>query len=102
MARKTAALRIFCDEDGRMNRSLVDTGGQALVVSQFTLLGELRSGNRPSFVKAAPPEAARALINDFCAQLEALLGSPVATGVFGASMQVSLCNDGPVTIVVER
>jgi D-tyrosyl-tRNA(Tyr) deacylase len=96
VAGKVARLRVF---DG-MDRSLLDTGGGALVVSQFTLYGDVRKGNRPSFSEAAPPEEAEPLYERFCDALRAL-GVPVATGVFGASMQVELVNDGPVTILVD-
>lgn len=96
LARKVAALRIFRDADGRMNRSIVDAGGAALVVSQFTLAAETR-GNRPGFATAAPPEEGRRLFDRFAALLAAA-GVPVATGVFGAEMQVALVNDGPATI----
>ncbi len=96
LARRTAALRIFRDEAGRMNRSVVDVGGAALVVSQFTLAAETR-GNRPGFSAAADPETGARLYARFAAEIAAL-GVPVATGEFGADMQVSLVNDGPVTI----
>ena len=96
LARKTAALRIFRDAEGRMNRSLLDTGGAALVVSQFTLAAETR-GNRPGFSTAADPEAGARLYEHFAAQLRGH-GVPVATGAFGADMAVRLVNDGPVTI----
>jgi D-tyrosyl-tRNA(Tyr) deacylase len=100
MAGKLARLRVFPDEDGRMNRSLADTGGSALIVSQFTLYGDCRRGNRPSFVGSAPPERAEPLYERLCAALEAE-GVPVARGVFGAMMAVSLVNDGPVTVLVD-
>lgn len=101
MAQKVGALRIFPDEEGRMNRSVTDVGGEALVVSQFTLYGDVRKGNRPSFIGAAPPDRADALYRDFAARLAA--GLPrVETGVFGADMQVHLVNDGPVTLWLER
>jgi len=100
LAGKIARLRIFADGDGRFDRSLVDTGGSALVVSQFTLLAETAKGNRPSFSGAAPPELAEPLYESFCTELRAL-GVPVETGVFGARMAVELVNDGPVTIVVD-
>jgi len=96
LARKAANLRIFRDDEGRMNRSLIDVGGSALVVSQFTLAAETR-GNRPGFSTAAPPEDGRRLYERFAAEL-AGYGVPVATGTFGAMMQVTLVNDGPVTI----
>lgn len=99
---KCARLRIFPDEEGRMNRSIRDAGGEALVVSQFTLYGDARRGNRPSFVDAAPPEQAEALYDAFVQRLSAQLDSPVRTGVFGAMMEVRLANDGPVTLWVER
>lgn len=102
VARKCAALRIFPDEDGKMNRSLADVGGQALVVSQFTLYGDVTRGNRPSFVAAGPPETARPLYEQFASTLGRLIGREVVTGVFGAMMDVSLVNDGPVTVSVER
>jgi D-tyrosyl-tRNA(Tyr) deacylase len=99
MAAKIAKMRIFRDEAGRMNRSVLDTGGAALVVSQFTLAADLR-GNRPGFSTAAPPEEGRALVDRLTATLAAQ-GIRTATGRFGADMQVSLVNDGPVTIWVE-
>jgi D-tyrosyl-tRNA(Tyr) deacylase len=100
LAGKVARLRVFPDEDGRLDRSLLDTGGAALVVSQFTLISETAKGNRPSFTEAAPPEQAEPLYERFCAELGAL-GVPVARGVFGATMEVGLVNDGPVTIVLD-
>jgi len=99
LAEKVAKLRIFENEDGRFDRSLLVTGGAALVVSQFTLIAETAKGNRPSFSGAAPPEAAEVLYERFCATLREL-GVPVETGVFGARMSVELVNDGPVTIVL--
>ncbi len=96
LARKTVALRIFRDADGRMNRSLADVGGAALVVSQFTLAAETR-GNRPGFSTAADPATGERLYRHFAAEVRAQ-GVPVATGAFGADMAVSLVNDGPVTI----
>lgn len=95
---KIARMRIFPDEEGKMNRSLADTGGAALVVSQFTLHASTKKGNRPSFLAAAPPELAEPLYETFCTELSAEIGKPVARGRFGADMQVSLTNDGPVTI----
>jgi len=100
LAGKTARLRVFEDEQGRFDRSLLDAGGAALVVSQFTLLADTTKGNRPSFSEAAPPEEAKSLYEAFCEALRAE-GVPVETGVFGARMQVELVNDGPVTIVVD-
>ena len=102
VANKVADLRIFPDEAGKMNRSLLDTGGEALVVSQFTLYGDTRKGNRPSFAASAPPERAEALYEAFVEVLSQRLGKPVPTGVFGAMMDVRLTNDGPVTLWVER
>jgi D-tyrosyl-tRNA(Tyr) deacylase len=100
LAGKIARLRIFEDADGRFDRSLDDVGGEALVVSQFTLLADTRKGNRPSFTAAAPAQQAEPLYEGFCAALEQL-GVPVGRGVFGARMDVSLVNDGPVTIIVD-
>jgi len=99
LAEKVARLRIFSNDDGRFDRSLLDTGGQALVVSQFTLIADTAKGNRPSFAGAARPEKAEPLYERFVAELRAH-GVEVATGVFGAKMQVELVNDGPVTIVL--
>jgi len=101
LANKIANLRIFNDENGKMNRSLLDVGGEALVISQFTLYADVRKGRRPAFVDAAPPSIARPLIDRFAEMLRDL-GVPVQTGEFGAHMEVSLCNDGPVTIWLER
>jgi D-aminoacyl-tRNA deacylase len=100
LAGKVARLRIFENEEGRFDRSLLDTGGAVLVVSQFTLISDTAKGNRPSFSEAAPPEAAEPLYEAFCAALRDL-GVEVATGVFGARMAVELVNDGPVTIVLD-
>src|SRR5436305_14210030 len=100
LAGKVARLRVFPDEDGRFDRSVLDVGGAALVVSQFTLLADTAKGNRPSFSEAAPPEDAEPLYERFCEALRHL-GVPVETGVFGALMQVELVNDGPVTIVLD-
>jgi D-tyrosyl-tRNA(Tyr) deacylase len=100
LAAKVARLRVFPDDAGRFDRSLVDVGGAALVVSQFTLLADTAKGNRPGFARAARPEDAEPLVERFCAALRAE-GVPVQTGVFGARMEVALVNDGPVTIVVD-
>jgi D-tyrosyl-tRNA(Tyr) deacylase len=100
LAGKVARLRIFENEEGRFDRSLLDVAGEALVVSQFTLIADTRKGNRPSFTGAADPGAAQPLYECFCAALDSA-GVPVARGVFGARMQVTLVNDGPVTIVLE-
>ena len=100
LAAKAARLRVFRDEEGRMNRSVLDAGGSALVVSQFTLAADTSGGNRPGFSTAAPPEEGRRLVEIFAAEIQAL-GVPTATGCFGADMQVSLVNDGPVTIWLE-
>jgi D-tyrosyl-tRNA(Tyr) deacylase len=100
LAGKVARLRIFENEDGKFDRSLVDTGGAALAISQFTLIADTARGNRPSFSRAARPEVAEPLYERFCAALREL-GVPVEQGVFGARMAVELVNDGPVTIVVD-
>lgn len=100
LAEKTANLRIFEDENEKMNRSLLDVGGSALVVSQFTLYGDARGGRRPSFITAAPPELANALYKEFCEALRKL-GVGVATGIFQAMMSVELVNEGPVTILLD-
>lgn len=100
LAEKIAQLRLFEDGDGKMNRSLLETGGSMLIVSQFTLLGDCRKGRRPSFVEAAPPEQAEALYNRFVLKV-AQMGVPTATGRFRATMKVALTNDGPVTLVLE-
>lgn len=100
LAEKTATLRIFADEQGKMNRSLLDVGGAALVISQFTLYGDARGQRRPSFVQAAPPEEGRRLYEEYVRALREL-GVRVETGVFQAHMQVELTNDGPVTILLD-
>ena len=100
MAEKIAHLRIFEDDEGKMNRSLLDVKGSALVVSQFTLYGDARGQRRPSFVAAAPPDQAKKLYEEFCEALRKL-GVTVATGVFGAMMSVELVNEGPVTILLD-
>jgi D-tyrosyl-tRNA(Tyr) deacylase len=100
LAGRVARLRVFEDENGRFDRSLLDVGGEALVVSQFTLIADTEKGNRPSFIAAARPELAEPLYERFCESLESL-GVRVARGTFGARMAVELVNDGPVTIVLE-
>jgi D-aminoacyl-tRNA deacylase len=102
LAEKVAGLRVFNDEAGKMNRSVLEVGGGVLAVSQFTLLADARKGRRPSFVGAAPPEEAEPLFGYFCERLRAAGVAFVRTGRFGAMMDVALVNDGPVTIVLER
>lgn len=101
LAGKLARLRVFDDDSGVMNRSVQESGGEILLVSQFTLHASTRKGNRPSYIRAARPEVAVPLYESFVRRLEMELGKPVQTGVFGADMQVSLTNDGPVTIVID-
>ena len=101
LAEKVANLRIFCDEEGKMNRSLIESGGEALVVSQFTLYGDCRKGRRPGFSEAALPAQAIPLYEKFVALMKEHLGKDVPTGEFGADMLVALENDGPVTFMVE-
>ena len=102
MADKVAGLRVFADEEGKMNRSLNDVTGSVLVVSQFTLYGETKKGRRPSFVRAAPPQISVPLYERFIHLLEDRLSDRVASGEFGAQMDVALVNDGPVTLILER
>jgi D-tyrosyl-tRNA(Tyr) deacylase len=102
LAHKCAHLRVFPDDEGKMDRSLLDTGGEALVVPQFTLYGDTSQGHRPSFTDAAPPGRAEPLYEQFVDALSDALGRPVPTGRFGAMMDVALVNDGPVTLWVER
>jgi D-tyrosyl-tRNA(Tyr) deacylase len=101
LANKIANLRVFEDAEGKMNRSLLDVGGQSIVVSQFTLYADTRKGRRPSFTNAAPPEIASPLVDQFAEALRAQ-GVPTQTGEFGADMLVDIANDGPVTIWLER
>ncbi|SFC48712.1 D-tyrosyl-tRNA(Tyr) deacylase [Flexibacter flexilis DSM 6793] len=101
LAAKIAAMRIFSDEEGKMNKSVQDINGNILLISQFTLLASTKKGNRPSFIEAARPEIAISLYEQMIQELGGLLGKPVQTGVFGADMKVSLLNDGPVTIVID-
>lgn len=101
LAAKSVALRIFPDENGVMNRSVLDVGGEVLAVSQFTLNASTRKGNRPSYIHAAGHDLAIPLYEAFCEKVSGLLGKPVGRGVFGADMQVALINDGPVTIIID-
>ena len=101
LVRKVAALRVFDDENGVMNRSLLDVQGEALVVSQFTLYASYKKGNRPSWFRAASHEISVPLYEEFCSKLSETLGKPVGTGEFGADMKVELLNDGPVTICMD-
>lgn len=101
LAAKTVGLRIFNDDEGVMNRSVVDIGGEVLAVSQFTLTASTRKGNRPSYIRAAGHELAVPLYEAYCNEVSALIGRKVSTGVFGADMKVSLVNDGPVTIIID-
>jgi len=101
LAAKIVAMRIFADEEGKMNRSVADAEGNVIVVSQFTLHASTKKGNRPSFLRAARPEISEPLYEAFCGLIETQLGKPVGRGVFGADMKVALVNDGPVTIVID-
>ncbi|MDD7096776.1 MAG: D-aminoacyl-tRNA deacylase [Prevotella sp.] len=101
LARKVAALRVFDDSEGVMNRSVLDISGEVMVVSQFTLFASYKKGNRPSWLRAARHEISIPLYEYFCSQVSSLIGKPVATGEFGADMKVELLNDGPVTICMD-
>jgi D-tyrosyl-tRNA(Tyr) deacylase len=101
LAGKIHGLRIFSDAEGKMNLSLEQVNGEILLVSQFTLYADTRKGNRPSYLSAARPEQAIPLYEQMIHQLSEMMGGPIQTGVFGADMQVSLCNDGPVTIIID-
>lgn len=101
MARKIVSMRIFDDEAGVMNRSLMDVGGEILIVSQFTLMASTAKGNRPSYIRAARPEISSPLYDSFLEMLSARLGKPVEKGVFGKDMKISLVNDGPVTVIMD-
>lgn len=101
LCRKIAQLRVMSDEAGHMNKDILETGGEILVVSQFTLMAAYKKGNRPSFIRAARPEQAIPLYEFFVQQLSALISKPVKTGTFGADMKVALVNDGPVTICMD-
>ena len=101
LAAKTAALRIYDDDNGVMNRSIIDAGGEVLAVSQFTLNASTKKGNRPSYIHAAGHELAVPLYEAYCEQVQTLVGREVKRGVFGADMKVALVNDGPVTIIID-
>ncbi|MBP3706805.1 MAG: D-tyrosyl-tRNA(Tyr) deacylase [Clostridia bacterium] len=101
LAKKVAMLRIFCDENDKMNKSILDVGGEILCISQFTLAADTKKGNRPSFIKAMPVEKASQFYDEFCEELLKLGVKKVDKGIFGADMQVSLINDGPVTICLD-
>lgn len=101
LAAKAANMRIFDDENGVMNRSVIDVGGEVLAVSQFTLSASTKKGNRPSYIHAAGHDVAIPLYDKFCERMQQLIGKDVKKGVFGADMQVALVNDGPVTIIVD-
>lgn len=101
LAQKTVTLRIFDDDNGVMNKSVIDVNGNVLVVSQFTLTASTRKGNRPSYIRAAGHELATSLYDEYCRMVSEQLGHPVERGVFGAHMTVSLVNDGPVTIIID-
>ena len=101
LCRKVTGLRIFDDENGVMNRSILETGGDILVISQFTLMASYKKGNRPSYIRAARPEISVPLYEQFCRELSLALGKEIGTGEFGADMKVELMNDGPVTICID-
>jgi len=101
LARKTANLRVFCDSEDKMNLSILDVGGEVLCISQFTLGADTKKGNRPSFINAMPPDIASDYYDIFCSKLEEQGIGRVEKGIFGADMQVSLVNDGPVTIILD-
>ena len=101
LCKKITSLRIFSDEQGKMNQSLIDVKGQILLISQFTLFASTKKGNRPSFIRSAHPDIAIPLYEEFHKCLEQLLDKPIASGEFGADMKVRLCNDGPVTINID-
>ena len=101
LTKKIANIRLFDDENGVMNRSVIESGGDILAVSQFTLMASTKKGNRPSYIKAAKPEISIPLYEDFCSEMEIAINKPIQRGVFGADMKVSLLNDGPVTIFID-
>ena len=100
LAAKMCSMRIFSDDQGLMNRSLIDVGGGLLLISQFTLYAQTKKGNRPSFIRAAKPDKAKPLYEDMIKRCSEILGKPVQTGIFGADMKINLENDGPVTIIM--
>lgn len=102
LAKKVSGLRVMADDEGKMNRGVIEAEGEILAVSQFTLLGDTRKGRRPSFIEAAPPEKAEPLFDHFCEKLRESGVRSVKTGHFGAMMDVALVNDGPVTLILER
>ena len=101
LTKKIANIRLFDDENGVMNLSVIETGGDILAVSQFTLMASTKKGNRPSYIKAAKPEISVPLYEEFCTEMELAINKPIQKGVFGADMKVSLLNDGPVTIFID-
>jgi D-tyrosyl-tRNA(Tyr) deacylase len=101
LAQKIVQMRIFGDENGLMNKSLVDVGGNILLIFQFTLFAQTKKGNRPSFIRAAKPDKAIPMYEQMITQLQSLLGKPITTGIFGADMKIALVNDGPVTITID-
>jgi D-aminoacyl-tRNA deacylase len=101
LSAKITRMRIFGDDEGKMNRSLAENGGAMIVVSQFTLHASTKKGNRPSFIRSAPPPHSQPLYESFCTAIEEELGRPIGRGIFGADMKVSLTNDGPVTIFID-
>lgn len=101
LSNKIAGMRLFADEQGKMNRSVIEIEGEILVVSQFTLHASTKKGNRPSFLRASAPAHAEPMYRQFCEQLQQIVGRPVQQGCFGADMQITLCNDGPVTIIID-
>lgn len=101
LCNKIVGLRIFDDENGVMNRNIIDSKGEILLISQFTLMASYKKGNRPSYIRAAKPDIAIPLYEIFCDELESTLGKPIGTGTFGADMKVELLNDGPVTICMD-
>ena len=101
LTKKIANIRLFDDENGVMNRSVIDAGGDILAVSQFTLMASTKKGNRPSYIKAAKPDISIPLYEEFCSEMEIAVNKPIKRGVFGADMKVELLNDGPVTIFID-